>query len=138
MDNKLLLEGGVGGHMNHPYDNDELTFGQLKDLLRSAVAGELRGTEKTDGQNIMISWRNGRLIAARNKGHLRDRGASALTTAGISKMFAGRGDLHKAFAGAMVDLEDAISALSDKQKEKIFKEVQNKNPLHYTYPLCCS
>ena len=56
MDNKLLLEGGVGGHMNHPYDNDELTFGQLKDLLRSAVAGELRGTEKTDGQNLFISF----------------------------------------------------------------------------------
>ena len=56
MENKLLLEGGVGGHMNHPYDNDELTFGQLKDLLRSAVAGELRGTEKTDGQNLFISF----------------------------------------------------------------------------------
>ena len=56
MENKLLLEGGVGGHMNHPYDNDELTFGQLKDMLRSAVAGELRGTEKTDGQNLFISF----------------------------------------------------------------------------------
>merc|ERR1712100_261551 len=56
MDNKLLLEGGVGGHMNHPYDNDDLTLGQLKDLLRAAVNGELRGTEKTDGQNLFISF----------------------------------------------------------------------------------
>lgn len=56
MDSKLLLEGGVGGHMNHPYDNDELTFGQLKDLLNAAVNGELRGTEKTDGQNLFISF----------------------------------------------------------------------------------
>ena len=32
-------------------------------------------------------------------------------------MFAGRGDLHKAFAGAMRDLEDAIGALSDKQRD---------------------
>lgn len=56
MSSNLLLEGGVGGHMNHPYDNDELTFKQLKDMLRAAAAGELRGTEKTDGQNLFISF----------------------------------------------------------------------------------
>jgi len=56
MDNKLLLEGGVGGHMNHPYDIDDLTFGDLKDMLRAAANGELQGSEKTDGQNLYITF----------------------------------------------------------------------------------
>ncbi len=135
---KLLTEGGAYGHLNHPFDDNNLTFNDFKKMIVNTLQGNLSKekpvTEKTDGQNIMISWRNGRLIAARNKGHLRDRGASALTTAGISKMFAGRGDLHKAFAGAMVDLEDAISALSDKQKEKIFKEGEHFMSLEIIYP----
>ncbi len=56
MDNKLLLEGGVGGHMNHPYDIDDLSFGDLKDMLRAAANGELQGSEKTDGQNLYITF----------------------------------------------------------------------------------
>jgi len=134
----LLVEGGAYGHLSHPFDDNNLTFRDFKTIITNTLTGELNkekpATEKTDGQNIMISWRDGKLIAARNKGHLRDRGASALTTAGISKMFAGRGDLHKAFAGAMVDLETAISALSDAQKDKIFKEGEQFMSLEIIYP----
>ena len=54
MNNQLLLEGAVAGHMNHIYDNGEMTFGELKQLLQAAVDGKLRGTEKTDGQNVFL------------------------------------------------------------------------------------
>ena len=50
MKKELLQEGAVAGHMNHIYDNGEMTFGELKQLLQAAVDGKLRGTEKTDGQ----------------------------------------------------------------------------------------
>ena len=135
---KILAEGGAYGHLAHPFDDNNLTFRDFKTMIVNTLQGDLSkekpATEKTDGQNIMISWRNGKLIAARNKGHLMNKGASALTTAGISKMFAGRGDLHKAFAGAMEDLEDAISALSDKQRDKIFKEGEQFMSLEIIYP----
>ncbi len=32
-------------------------------------------TEKLDGQNIMVSWKDGKLIAARNKGHIKNDGS---------------------------------------------------------------
>ena len=44
-------------------------------------------TEKTDGQNIMVSWKNGKLLAARNKGHIKNYGAGALDINGIKNMF---------------------------------------------------
>ena len=48
--------GGLAGHMSHLYDNPRLTFSQIKDIFKSAASGELEGTEKTDGQNLYISF----------------------------------------------------------------------------------
>ena len=49
---EILKEGGLGGHMPHLYENGELTFAELKDALSAAAFGQLKGTEKTDGQNL--------------------------------------------------------------------------------------
>ena len=61
------------------------------------------------------------LVAARNKGHLKNGGKTALSTSGIISKFKGRGDIADAFSFAMKDLERAIGKLSEKQREKIFK-----------------
>ena len=119
----LLTEGGAYGHMNHPFDTEiNLTFGQLKDIVNRALEGNLELTrEKTDGQALAVSWRDGRLVAARNKGHLKNKGAGALDIKGVATKFAGRGELEKAYNFAMNDLTKAIGSLSEKQREKIFK-----------------
>jgi len=119
----LLTEGGAYGHMNHPFDTEiNLTFGQLKDIVNKALEGNLELTrEKTDGQALAVSWRDGRLVAARNKGHLKNKGAGALDIKGVATKFAGRGELEKAYNFAMNDLTKAIGSLSEKQREKIFK-----------------
>jgi len=62
----------------------------------------------------------GKLIAARNKGHLRNGGETALDANGIISKFKGRGDISDAFSFAVKDLEKAIGKLSDKQRNKIF------------------
>lgn len=119
----ILTEGGAYGHMNHPFDTEiNLTFGQLKDIVNKALDGELELTrEKTDGVALAISWVNGKLVAARNKGHLANKGANALDAKGVATKFSGRGELEKAYNFAMNDLSKAISALSEKQRDKIFK-----------------
>ena len=134
----LLLMGGAYGHLNHPFDNNNLTFSDFRTLIINTLQGNLSNdgtvTEKTDGQNIMISWKNGKLIAARNGGHIKNFGAAALSISGVKSMFAGRGDLEKAFVGAMVDLSKAIGGLSDKQKDKIFAEGKKFMSLEIIYP----
>ena len=119
----LLNEGGAYGHMNHPFDTEiNLTFGQLKDIVNKALEGNLDlAREKTDGQALAISWRDGRLVAARNKGHLKNKGENALDIKGVATKFAGRGELEKAYNFAMNDLSNAIKSLSEKQRDKIFK-----------------
>jgi hypothetical protein len=48
--------GGVAGHMDHLYDNRDLTFGEMKDIIRAAANAELSTEEKVDGQNLFISY----------------------------------------------------------------------------------
>ena len=119
----LLLEGGAYGHMSHPFDDMDLTFGDLKNIIISALTGELGVVrEKTDGQALAISWKNGRLIAARNKGHLQNAGANAMGIEDVASKFGGRGGLTDAYNFAMKDLSAAISSLSEAQRKKIFNE----------------
>ena len=58
---ELLNEGGAYGHMAHPFDDKDLTFGDLKKIIENGLGGKLSRednvTEKLDGQNLMISWR---------------------------------------------------------------------------------
>jgi Zn finger protein HypA/HybF involved in hydrogenase expression len=132
----LLKEGGAYGHMSHPFDSDiNLTFGQLKDIVNRALEGTLEFTrEKTDGQALAISWRDGRLVAARNKGHLKNKGENALDIKGVSDKFQGRGGLSDAYNYAMKDLSNAIKSLNDKQRDKIFKQGACFMNLEVIYP----
>lgn len=132
----LLMCGGAAGHMAHPFDVQmNLTFGDLKNIVSRALNGELKTTvEKLDGQALAVSWKNGRLIAARNKGHLKDAGKSAMDLNGVMAKFSGRGELTKAFSFAMKDLQTAVSGLSAAQKEKIFKNGKAFMNLEIVYP----
>lgn len=93
---------------------------------------------------MLVSWKNGRLIAARNTGHLKNRGEKAMSKEDVAKMFAGRGTLTTAFVEAVNDLEKAFSKLTDAQRNKIFGEGKrfvsvevlhsaNPNILHYGF-----
>jgi hypothetical protein len=118
-----LNEGGAYGHMSHPFDDMDLTFGDLKKIIKGALTGNLELTrEKTDGQALAISWKNGRLIAARNKSHLQNAGAGAMGIEDVASKFGGRGGLTDAYNFAMRDLTAAISGLSEAQRKKIFDE----------------
>lgn len=132
----LLVEGGAYGHMNHPFDiSMNLTFGDLKKIINNALDGKLGVVrEKTDGQALAISWKNGKLIAARNKGHLANGGASALDMSALASKFGGRGALSDAYNFAMRDLSAAISGLGEKERQSIFKDGSAFCNLEVIYP----
>ena len=93
----LLVEGGAYGHMAHPFDDRGLTFGDFKQIIELSLQGNLDleegATEKTDGQNLFISWTD-KLVAARNTGDIKRGGQDSRA---IAKKFAGRGNIEKEF-----------------------------------------
>jgi hypothetical protein len=68
----LIKEGGAAGHMAHPWDDHGLTFNDMKEIVYRGLSGRLDieapVTEKTDGQNIQVTWKNGEIGFARGKG----------------------------------------------------------------------
>ena len=135
---KLLFEGGAYGHMNHPFDDKDLTFGDLKKIVDLGLQGRLdleeSPTEKTDGQNLMITFKKDKLLAARNKGQIKDKGKKAMDVVAVARKFQGRGDIKDAFVFAMQDLKKMVGKLSDAQKKKIFDEGGNFVNLEIIYP----
>lgn len=136
---KVLLEGGAAGHLAHPFEDSDLTFGDLKKMIESGLEGGLNVeapvTEKLDGQNISISYRKDKgVVFARNKSHIKDSGLNAMPVSGIKQMFAGRGELSDAFGLAADDLEQGILSLSDKQREKVFANGQKFMSVEIIYP----
>jgi hypothetical protein len=120
----LLLEGGLYGHLNHLYDNPDLSFGEIKKIFDTASSGELKGTEKTDGQNLFISYsvKDGKAKAARNKGNIKTGGMDAMQ---LASKFADRGALEKAFVDSFDAFEKVISQLSPEEQQEIFGEDAN-------------
>ena len=121
----LLLEGGAAGHLAHPFEDGDLTFNDMKEMVKRGLVGgldkEAPVTEKLDGQNIAFSFKDGKIIFGRNKGHVRDGGKNALDVKGITQQFKGRGGIEKAFVGAAEDLQSAISKLTPQQTKNMFK-----------------
>lgn len=75
IDNKyyeLVTEGGMGGHMAHPIDYDDLTFGDLIDMIEQLFSGQITELkEKLDGTNIQATVNtSGEVVFIRNKGDL--------------------------------------------------------------------
>ena len=133
---QILNEGGAYGHMHHPFDIEmNLTFSDLKKIVTKALTGDLDvAREKTDGQALAVSWVNGRLVAARNKSHLKNKGEGAMTIGQVADKFGGRGGLTDAYNFAMSDLSKAIGSLSEPQRKKVFNDGSSFMNLEVIYP----
>ena len=111
--------GGVAGHMDHLYDNPNLTFAKMKEIMTAASNGKLTAEEKVDGQNLFLSYSvpEKKAKGARNKGNLKSGGLDANA---LAQKFAGRGGLEKAFVGGFSAFEQAVETLSDEEKSRLF------------------
>ena len=111
----FVFEGGAAGHMMHPFDDHSLTFGDFKQISRSALQGGLdfeeTPTEKTDGQNLFATVKDGQAMFARNKGQM----INPLDLAGIITMFTGHASklVEETYIFAAKDLAAALPKLKD-------------------------
>jgi hypothetical protein len=118
----IIEEGGAYGHMANIHEDLSFTFEELKGLVSGLLSGKLEATvkEKTDGQALAVSMRDGRVIFARNKGHLKNGGANAMSLKEIIKTFSGRGDLTDAFTFAAKDMAKALLSLNRRKQDLRF------------------
>jgi hypothetical protein len=130
----VLTEGGAAGHMAHPYDDHGLTFNEMKELVSRALEGRLdieeAVTEKTDGQNIQVTWKDGQIGFARNKGTV----ITPMSVQELQAKFGGRGPISDAFGGAAEDLAEAFNQINPEELNKIFKNGRVFANMEIIYP----
>ncbi len=134
IENQILTEGGAAGHMAHPYDDHGLTFNEMKELVSRALEGRLdiesAVTEKTDGQNIQVTWKDGQIGFARNKGTV----INPMSVQELQDKFGGRGPISDAFGGAAEDLAEAFKQINPDELNKIFKNGRVFANMEIIYP----
>ncbi|MDP3987250.1 MAG: hypothetical protein Q8P81_03435 [Nanoarchaeota archaeon] len=111
--------GGVAQHLNHLYDNPNLSFAKIKKILSLASNGKLQVTEKLDGFNIALSFRDGHAVMARNKGDLQSGGMDANGI--LKREFAGGEGVRKTYLDAVRSFENVIKSLPPKTQNTLFK-----------------
>jgi len=118
-DSQLVMEGGAAGHMSHPFDEKDLTFGDFKKIVEYGLRGELNfedeTTEKTDGQNVFATFQDGEAKFARNKTELKN----PMDLKTFKQKFEGHPSklVEDTFQMAAEDLAQALSKLSSKDLE---------------------
>ncbi|MDA9262925.1 hypothetical protein OAC86_00395 [bacterium] len=116
---QLILEGGAAGHMSHPFDETDLTFGDFKEIIEAGLSGNLNfdevATEKTDGQNVFATVQDGEVKFARNKGELKN----PMDLATFKEKFEGHPSplVQDTFQFAAEDLASSLNKLSPKDLE---------------------
>lgn len=116
--------------MSHLFEDPDLKFKDLKDIFTKLFKGKLTVSEKTDGQNLTVTYKDGKLGAARNKATLKE----PMNIEELEKKFDGRGEIKNAFVNSMKDLQKAIKSLSDDDIRSIFKDGQAFMAFEIIYP----
>lgn len=123
----LILEGGAAGHMSHPFDNNELTFGDFKAMIEAGLSGSLNfeeePTEKTDGQNVFATIQDGEVKFARNKTELK----FPMSLSEFKNKFEGHASklVQDTFQLAAEDLATTLIKLPTKVQDEVFNNGLN-------------
>ena len=112
--------GGAAGHMNHLYDNTDLSFDEMFSIMKAASRGKLQGTEKLDGVNVFLGFNAGVAKAARNENDIAKGGKDL--EAILARDFKGGDKIKQVYANAVRAFNLAVESLSDEERNHIFGE----------------
>lgn len=115
--NESVKEGGGAGHMLHPFDVDEFTFGDYKQLVTDLFSTKVEHiTEKLDGMNILATVTpNGEPRFARNAGQIK-ADDSGMGLPEMEERWGGEGkdlSILDAYKNAFYLFSDAVNSLKD-------------------------
>lgn len=108
VDQQILLEGGAAGHMMHLYEDGKMTFGEMRNVLQDVFQGKTTLSEKVDGLNLMVTYKDGKFGFARNRATLKE----PMDIDRLSSKFDGNPKLKEAFTASAQALAKALRTIS--------------------------
>lgn len=114
----LLLEGGAAGHIMHLYEDYDLTYDQLKNIIEKLSTNQIQSTEKTDGVNIYFGSKLGKTKAVRSKSEFKLGGLDKIEF--NNREFESGNNIKQVFNSAFNSFDRSLANLSDVEKQDIF------------------
>lgn len=130
-ENTMICEG-----MNNPkhiFDDGELTFADIRDILTRIFSGGLTITEQLDGLDMLITYKNGKFCVARDSDDIKKPVPLEKIT---TKYCDADPAIQNAFMNSLKDLSIALSELDPVQLNKFFANGQNFMHCKVIYPPC--
>tara|TARA_B100000700_G_C15055966_1_gene862837 strand:+ start:2197 stop:3474 length:1278 start_codon:yes stop_codon:yes gene_type:complete len=121
------LGGNDSGHLNHLYEDYNLTFGELRSVLESIIQNKITLYEKVDGQNLSLTHdpRGHASYAARNKTDIKKSGVDRKQ---LEKRYATKTLVKEAFTDALSAFNLSVSDLVYYNRFQIFDKDQGGIP----------
>ena len=127
---EILTEGGAGGHLKHLYEDGKLTFGEMKQIFNDVFQGKVVLREKLDGQNLMVTYKDGGFKFARNKATLRD----PMDMSRLERYFEGNPKVREAYVNSANNLVKALNTIQGQDLARVFRNGQNFANIEIVYP----
>ena len=126
----MIQEGGLGGHISHPYEDLSLSFIDMSEMIANSMTGTLNESrEKTDGQNLFGTVIKGQLRLARNKLHLEN----SLSIQEIEELYVDSPARISFVEGAKA-INDVFTKFSQQELLQIFENGKNWINFEVMYP----
>jgi hypothetical protein len=111
--------GGNNGHLNHLYEDYNLTFGEMKQILLDLAENKIKLYEKVDGQNLSLTYnpKTHQPLAARNKSDIKSQG---LSLSKVGDRYHDKPGVQAAFTDAMKAFDEAVRKLTYYQRFQMF------------------
>ena len=116
-----LNESAAGrGRVKHIFDDGELTFAEIRDILTKVFSGDLRLSEKVDGIPVLITYKDGAFCGCCDP-------KEVAKPVAFKKMCSccKTSDAKTAFSASLDDLASALSQLDPVLLNKYFANGQN-------------
>ena len=127
---EILTEGGAGGHLKNLYEDGKLTFGEMKQIFNDVFQGKVVLREKLDGQNLMVTYKDGGFKFARNKATLRD----PMDMSRLERYFDGNPKVREAYVNSANNLVKALNTIQGQDLARVFRNGQNFANIEIVYP----
>ena len=102
----------------HVYDDKELKYEEVVEILTKAANGRIQGTEKTDGLNLFLGYKDGQPKAARNFTEISQGGLDAEAFA--DREFKADDHIKEIFRAAFNAFSNVVKHLNQEQINILF------------------
>jgi len=111
----LINEGGIYGNIFHPYNDNNMTFSDIKNMIVQVLNDDmdLNMKEKVDGISLAVSIKNGIYpVFIRNKQHVLNNCNNAIDILTFNNIFKEKGKGYNGFIRGSLTMEKLFNAIN--------------------------